>query len=114
MYEIVYQGVLRVEIERNAQVFAQRIETRLGSRGVPFDFGGHGNLAIGEFEEQVVSAELLGRRGEITHVPSVFGTFEYGLGLLFGRLDALGSGFVEQILLIEQTRGEQGRNGQKQ
>ena len=103
VYEVVDERVLRIEIERYAQILAERIEARLGSGRVAFDLGGNGDAAFGEFEKQVVSAELLGRGGEIAHVPSVFSAFEHGFGLLLGGLDAFGSGFVEKILLVEQA-----------
>ena len=103
MYEVIDERVFRIEIERDAQILAERIETRLGGGWVAFDLGGNGDAAFGEFEKQVVSAELLGRGGEIAHVPSVFSAFEHGLGLLLGGFDAFGGGLVEKILLVEQA-----------
>ena len=103
MYEVIDERVFRIEIERDAQILAERIEARLGDGRVAFDLGGNGDAAFGEFEKQVVSAELLGRGGEIAHVPSVFSAFEHGLGFLLGGFDAFGGGFVEKILLVEQA-----------
>ena len=113
MHEIVDHRVLRIEIERHAQVLTERIEARLGRRRIAFGLGRNGNLSVGEFEEHVVASELLRCRREITDMPPVRGALESRFRLNLGRLDTFRSSLVEQVLFVEQARGAQQGKRQK-